>query len=47
MEFFWTWVYELTFDVMLFVKDQNIKSAQLYKTHIEYSNLLDLRFHLL
>jgi hypothetical protein len=47
MEFFWTWVYELAFDVMLFVKHQNKNATQLYKPHIEISNLLKLRFDLL
>jgi hypothetical protein len=47
MELFWTWVHELTFDVMLFVKDQNRNAIQLYKPQIENSNLLELRFHLL
>jgi hypothetical protein len=47
MEFFWTWVYEFTFDVIIFVKDQNRNVTQLYKPHIENFDLLELRFHLL
>jgi hypothetical protein len=47
MEFFWTWVYELVFDVMFFVKDQNRNVIQMYKPQLENSNLLELRFHLL
>jgi len=45
MEFFWTCVYGLAFDVMLFVKYQN-RNATHYTTHTN-SNLLELRFHLL
>jgi len=47
MEFFWTWVYELVFDVMFFVKDRNRNVIQMYKPQLENSNLLELRFHLL
>jgi hypothetical protein len=46
MEFFWTWVYELAFDVMFFVKDWNRNATQPYKPHIENFNLLKLWFHL-
>jgi hypothetical protein len=45
MEFFWTWVYELDFDVMFFVKDQN-KNATHYTTHTNF-DFFELRFHLL
>jgi hypothetical protein len=47
MEFFWTWVYELLFDVMLFDKDQNRNATELYKSHTKYFDLLKLRFRLL
>jgi hypothetical protein len=46
MEFFWTWVYELTFDVVFFVKDWNKNATQLCKPHTEYFDLLKLEFHL-
>jgi hypothetical protein len=47
MEFFWTWVYELVFDVIFFVKDRNRNVVQMYKPQLENFNLLKLRFHLL